>query len=52
MLWYLQLCAGHWVVATAYENAAEGLMQIRGDGAGEFMAFTLRPRVTNCSGKR
>ena len=36
MLGYLHLCALHQVAVTAYEDAAEGLMQTHGDGSGEF----------------
>ena len=46
MLWYLHLCAVNDVVVTAYEDAAEGLMQTHSDGSGEFTKVTLRPHVT------
>ena len=47
MLWYLHLCSSTGVVVTAYEDAAEGLMQTHPpDGAGEFARVKLRPRVT------
>ena len=47
MLWYLHLCSAAGVVVTAYEDAAEGVMQtLPPDGAGEFTRVTLRPRVT------
>ena len=46
MLWYLHLCAANGVVVEAYEDAADGLMQTRFDGHGEFSKVTLRPRVT------
>ena len=50
MLWYLHLCASNGVVVTAYEDAAEGVMRTRSDGAGEFTRVTLRPRVTVTAG--
>jgi len=47
MLWYLHLCSSAGVVVTAYEDAADGVMQTHPpDGAGEFARVTLRPRVT------
>ena len=46
MLWYLHLCAVNDIAVTAYEDAAEGLMQTHSDGSGEFEKVTLRPRVT------
>ena len=46
MLWYLHLCAVNGVVVTAYEDAADGQIQTRADGSGEFRQVTLRPRVT------
>ena len=37
MLWYLHLCSAAGVVVTAYEDAAEGVMQTHPpEGAGEF----------------
>ena len=47
MLWYLHLCSAAGVVVTAYEDAAEGVMQTHPpEGAGEFTQVTLRPCVT------
>ena len=46
MLWYLHLCASNGIVVADYEDAAEGVMRTRSDGAGEFTRVTLRPRVT------
>ncbi len=47
MLWYLHLCSTAGVVVTAYEDAAEGIMQTHPPGGeGEFTRVTLRPRVT------
>lgn len=45
MLWYLHLCAVSRVVVTAYEDHAEGLMEVGPDGSGQFVSATLRPRV-------
>ena len=47
MLWYLHLCSAAGVVVTAYEDAAEGVMQTHPpEGAGEFARVILMPRVT------
>ncbi len=46
MLWYLHLCAVSKVVVTAYEDRAEGVMEMNSDGSGQFTSVTLRPRVT------
>lgn len=45
-LWYLGLCAQAGIVVTAYEDMAEGTMVEEPDGAGQFTAVTLKPRVT------
>lgn len=52
MLWYLHLCAVNKIVATAYEDHAEGVMSERSDGSGEFVRVVLKPRVTISSGDR
>ena len=53
MLWYLHLCSTAGVVVTAYEDAAEGIMQTHPpDGTGEFTRVTLRPSVTITARKR
>ena len=49
-LWYLHLCAVNGVVLTAYEDAAEGSLDERPDGSGEFTRVVLRPRVTIAAG--
>ncbi|MFD1625571.1 OsmC family protein [Azospirillum griseum] len=49
-LWYLHLCATSGVTVTAYEDDADGVMAEQPDGAGQFTAVTLRPRVTVASG--
>ncbi len=49
-LWYLHLCAEAGVVVVAYEDAAEGEMAERADGAGQFTSVTLRPHVTIAAG--
>jgi organic hydroperoxide reductase OsmC/OhrA len=46
MLWYLHMAADAGLVVTAYEDEAEGHMQLRPDGGGAFVRATLRPRVT------
>lgn len=46
MLWYLHLAAAAGLVVTAYEDEAEGHLQLRADGGGAFVSATLRPRVT------
>lgn len=46
MLWYLHLCAVNKIVVTAYEDQAEGVMELNPDGSGQFARVTLRPRVT------
>ena len=49
-LWYLGLCAQAGVVVLAYEDAAEASMAEQADGAGQFTAAVLRPRVTVAPG--
>ena len=46
MLWYLHLAVGAGLVVTAYEDEAEGHMQLRPDGGGAFVRVVLRPHVT------
>ncbi|WP_158745752.1 OsmC family protein [Acidisphaera sp. L21] len=46
MLWFLGLCAAAKVVVTAYEDRAEGFMEVGADGGGKFTKIVLRPRVT------
>ncbi len=50
MLWYLHLCAVHGVVVSAYEDRAEGMMEVNPDGSGQFARVVLRPRVTIAPG--
>jgi organic hydroperoxide reductase OsmC/OhrA len=45
MLWYLHLAAEARFIVTAYEDEAEGHMQLKADGGGAFVRATLRPRV-------
>ncbi len=49
-LWYLHLCATAGIVVTAYEDDAEGIMDEEADGAGQFTAVVLRPRVALAPG--
>ncbi len=46
MLWMLHLCADAGIAITEYLDEASGEMAIHPDGAGEFVAVTLRPRMT------
>lgn len=46
MLWYLHLCAESGIAVTAYEDHAEGVMEVYPDGSGQFVIVALRPRVT------
>ena len=45
-LWYLHFCAVSGVIVTAYEDQAEGTMQMDSDGGGRFTEIVLKPRVT------
>jgi organic hydroperoxide reductase OsmC/OhrA len=49
-LWYLSLCAQAGVIATTYEDDAEGTMIQQSNGAGQFTSVTLNPRVTVAAG--
>lgn len=44
-LWYLHLCAKAGIIVTAYEDAAEGIMEEVGGGGGKFISAVLRPRM-------
>lgn len=45
-LWYLHFCAVSGVIVTAYEDQAEGVMEMDADGTGRFTDVVLRPTVT------
>lgn len=45
MLWYLHLCSVAGVAVTAYRDEPMGLAQTAPDGAGQFEAITLRPKI-------
>ena len=45
MLSYLALCARQRVHVVAYSDHAEGVMQMRADGGGQFSSVLLQPRV-------
>jgi organic hydroperoxide reductase OsmC/OhrA len=45
MLWMLHLCADAGIVVLEYSDTASGEMRVHPDGAGEFVAVTLRPRM-------
>ena len=49
-LWYLHLCAVNGIVVSAYEDRAEGYMDVTADGAGQFARVVLRPKVTIAAG--
>lgn len=50
-LWYMGLCAAAGLAVIAYEDAADGTMQVEAEGgAGQFVRVTLRPRITLASG--
>jgi organic hydroperoxide reductase OsmC/OhrA len=49
-LWYLHLCADAGVVVMTYIDEASGTMEESGDGDGEFVEVTLRPRVGIAAG--
>ncbi|AWB08850.1 peroxiredoxin (plasmid) [Azospirillum humicireducens] len=49
-LWYLHLCSAAGITVTAYSDEAEGVMVEEPDGAGQFAAIVLRPRVTLAPG--
>ena len=46
MLWYLHLCALRKVVVTAYEDFAEGALEVNSNGSGQFTRVELQPRGT------
>lgn len=45
-LWYLHFCAVSGVVVIEYEDNAEGIMEMDGEGNGRFTDVVLKPRVT------
>jgi organic hydroperoxide reductase OsmC/OhrA len=49
-LWYLHLCAINGIVVTAYDDAAQGYMEVDADGGGHFTNVVLRPRVAIAQG--
>jgi organic hydroperoxide reductase OsmC/OhrA len=46
MLWYLHLCAVNKVVVLDYQDNAEGSMEEKAEGGGQFVKVTLRPVIT------
>ncbi len=46
MLWYLHLCADAGVIITAYIDSAQGLMEEKNGGGGNFVEVTLHPQIT------
>lgn len=45
MLWYLHLCSENGIVVEEYQDDAWGFMRIQPDGAGEFSAVELCPKI-------
>ncbi len=45
-LWYLHFCAVAGVVVQAYEDRAEGVMEMDDEGSGRFVDVVLKPKVT------
>lgn len=50
MLSYLALCARNGVQVMSYEDEARGTLRFDGQGGGQFVEVTLRPRVTIAAG--
>jgi len=46
MLWFLHLCSDTGIIVLAYEDQAEGVMDMNPDGSGQFREVTLHPTVT------
>lgn len=46
MLWYLHLCSEAGIAVQAYQDVAEGVMQQRPDGSGQFVEVVLQPEIT------
>jgi organic hydroperoxide reductase OsmC/OhrA len=52
MLWFLHLCSDTGIVVLAYEDQAEGVMDMNPDGSGQFREVTLHPTVTVTDSRR
>ena len=50
MLTYLALCAKHRITVLAYEDTADGTLEMARDGGGAFSSITLHPVVTVAAG--
>jgi organic hydroperoxide reductase OsmC/OhrA len=50
MLWFLHTASTLGLVVESYEDDAEAVMTMNGDGSGQFISATLRPRVTLSAG--
>jgi organic hydroperoxide reductase OsmC/OhrA len=50
MLWFLHTASTLGLVVESYEDDAEAVMTMNGDGSGQFTSATLRPRVTLSAG--
>jgi organic hydroperoxide reductase OsmC/OhrA len=46
MLFFLSLCSREGIRVTAYEDAAQGSLELRDEGGGRFAEITLRPVIT------
>lgn len=46
MLWYLHLCSEAGIAVHAYQDVAEGVMQQRSNGSGQFVEVVLQPEIT------
>lgn len=46
MLWYLHLCSVNGITVVEYRDAAEGTMELSGDGSGQFVRAELHPVAT------
>jgi organic hydroperoxide reductase OsmC/OhrA len=44
-LWYLHLCAEAGLIVVAYVDNAEGAMEEKADGSGQFNTVSLRPEI-------
>jgi organic hydroperoxide reductase OsmC/OhrA len=50
MLWVLHLAATRGVVIVAYEDAADGTLEVTRDGGGRIVGATLHPRISVARG--
>lgn len=50
MLWYLHLCSTAGITVQAYQDIAEGVMEIDSTGGGRFTEVVLQPEITVAAG--